>query len=92
MQARVHFHGIAALIGTALLMFPGVASAQGTFDKELALIEASFSSDVPLTKDQQKCLNAANKGAAKIVKAQGKDICDCIKKGSKGQLTGTIED
>ncbi len=28
MQARVHFHGIAALVGTALLTFSGVANAK----------------------------------------------------------------
>ena len=74
MQARLHLHGIAALIGTALLTFSGFASAQG------------------LTKDQQKCLNAANANAAKIVKAQGKDICSCIKDGAKLKLSGTIEE
>ncbi len=58
----------------ALIMFSGVASAQG------------------LLKDQAKCLNAANANAAKIVKAQGKDICSCIKNGAMMKLNGTIED
>ncbi len=79
MRAQVHYRALTFLITgmcTALLMFSGVASAQG------------------LTKDQAKCLNGANKNAAKIVKAQGKDICACIKDGVKGKLTapGAIED
>ena len=36
-------------------------------------------------KDQQKCINALNKNLAKVAKAQGKSICDCIKDFAKGQ-------
>ena len=90
MQARVHCRGIAALIGTALLLIPGVASAQGAFGKELALIEQIFGTDDPLTKGEQKCVNTSNKNAQKIASAQGKDISSCIKDGAKGKLTGTI--
>ena len=48
-----------SIIGTALLTFSGVASAQG------------------LTKDQRKCLNAANANAAKIdaiIKEENPDL------------------
>jgi hypothetical protein len=38
------------------------------------------------TKDQQKCINALNKGLEKVAKAQGKEIAACIKNGSKGKL------
>ena len=43
-------------------------------------------------KDQQKCILGLNKNMAKVAKTQGKDICACIKDGSKGKLVGTIED
>ncbi len=44
-------------------------------------------------KDQQKCIVGLNKNMAKVAKAQGKDICACIKDGSKGKLGGqSIED
>ena len=43
-------------------------------------------------KSDQKCINSINKNATKIVKAQGKDICSCIKDGAKGKLTGTIDE
>ncbi len=72
MQARVRFHGIAVLIGTALLMFSGVASAQ-------------------LDKQETKCANSINKGAAKVAKAQAGDNASCVKNGSKGKLTTSIE-
>jgi|GEM_PF-1143923 len=36
-------------------------------------------------KDQQNCINALNKNLAKVAKAQGKSICDCIKDFAKGQ-------
>jgi cysteine-rich repeat protein len=45
----------------------------------------------PLNKAQQNCVNSMNKGAAKVAKAQGGDNVACIKHGSKGKLTGTIE-
>ncbi len=57
------------------------------------LIFSNGVASAQLTPDQQKCLNGANKNASKIVKAQGKDICDCIKNGSKGKLGAqTIEE
>ncbi len=40
----------------------------------------------------QKCIVSLNKNLAKVAKAQGKDICACIKDGSKGKLQGTIEE
>ncbi len=67
MQARVHFHGIAALIGTALLTFAGVASAQ-------------------LNKQETKCANSINKGAAKVAKAQAGDNSACIKDYGRGKI------
>ncbi len=58
----------------------------------LALIMFSgVASGQGLGPDQQKCINSVNKNAAKIVKAQGKDICSCIKDGAKQKLTGSIE-
>ena len=41
--------------------------------------------------DQQNCVNELNKNFAKVAKTQGKDIGSCIKDGSKGKLSGTIE-
>ncbi len=38
-----------------------------------------------LTKDEQKCINSLNHNFAKVAKAQGKDICDCIKDFAKGK-------
>ena len=70
MRSQIHLRGIAAIIGTALLLFSGAASAQ-------------------LLKEEEKCVNTANKNAQKIASAQGKDISSCIKDGAKGKLTGT---
>jgi len=67
MQARVHFHGIAAFLGTALLIFAGVASAQ-------------------LDKQETKCANSINKGAAKVAKAQAGDNSACIKDYGKRKI------
>ncbi|MCH6562793.1 MAG: hypothetical protein IH800_10310 [Myxococcales bacterium] len=43
-------------------------------------------------KDQRRCINQVNKNFAKVASAQGKEICDCIKRGSKESLAGTIEE
>ena len=72
MRAQIYLRGVAAIIGTALLLFSGAASAQ-------------------LLKEEQKCVNTANKNAQKIASAQGKDISSCIKDGAKGKLIGSIE-
>jgi len=43
--------------------------------------------------DEQSCINELNKGLASVAKAQGKEICGCIKDGSKGKLGAqTIEE
>jgi len=44
-----------------------------------------------LDKQEQKCANSINKGAAKVAKAQAGDNAACIKNGSKGKLTTSIE-
>jgi len=44
-----------------------------------------------LNKQDQKCVNAINKGAAKVAKAQAGDNAACIKNGSTDKLAGTIE-
>jgi hypothetical protein len=41
--------------------------------------------------DDAKCVITANKNAAKVAKAQGKDIVKCLKDAGGGKLTGTIE-
>jgi cysteine-rich repeat protein len=46
------------------------------------------SAQLSLSKDDQKCVNEINKNVAKVVKAQGGDIKDCIKNGAKGKLGG----
>ncbi len=38
------------------------------------------------TKDQQKCVNELNKNFARVAKAKGREICKCIKRGSKSSL------
>jgi cysteine-rich repeat protein len=45
----------------------------------------------PQDKDQQKCINALNKDLAKVAKAQGKEIHNCIKNFAKGRFIGTLE-
>jgi cysteine-rich repeat protein len=40
----------------------------------------------PLTKDEQKCVNNANKGAATVVKAENKEGSSCLKDASKGKV------
>ena len=40
----------------------------------------------------QQCINELNKSFAKVAATQGKEVCSCIKDGSKGKLQGqTIE-
>ncbi len=46
----------------------------------------------PQKKDQQKCINSLNKNFAKVAKAKGGVVGDCIKNAAKGRLTGTIEE
>jgi hypothetical protein len=41
--------------------------------------------------NEAKCVTTVNKGAAKVAKAQSKDIAKCIRDGGGGKLTGTIE-
>ena len=56
----------------------------------LALFAAPALAQIP--KAEQQCINELNKNLAKVAKTQGKDICSCIKDGSKGKLSGqTIE-
>ena len=43
------------------------------------------------TRAERVCTNELNKNFAKVVKAQGKEMVTCIKDGSKGQLTGPME-
>lgn len=43
-------------------------------------------------KNQQKCINALNKGLAQVAKAQGKNILSCMKDGAKKKLGSLIED
>lgn len=50
----------------------------------LAFLPGSVSGQIP--KDQQKCINGLNKNFAAVAKAQGKDICKCIKDGAQGKL------
>lgn len=45
-----------------------------------------------LSKEDQKCVDAINKGAWKVSKTQGKENAKCIKDGGKGKLTTTIEE
>jgi len=52
----------------------------------------AYTPSSPANKDQQKCINTLNGNFAKVAKAQGKDICKCIKDGAKEKLIGTIED
>ena len=61
--------------------------------KGLFIVDARCTESVqPQDKDQQRCINALNKGLADVGRAQGKEIRKCIKRGSKGQLDAqTIE-
>ena len=40
-----------------------------------------------IPKAEQQCINELNKGLASVAKNQGKDICKCIKDGSKEKLS-----
>ena len=44
------------------------------------------------TKAQQACLVAMNKSLGKVAKAQGKQVCACIKDGAQEKLGTSIED
>jgi hypothetical protein len=45
-----------------------------------------------LNNEDQKCVDAINKGAGKVAKAQGGDNVACIKNGGQGKLTTSVED
>ena len=47
---------------------------------------------LPLSKDEQKCVNELNKGGSKVAKALGGDIDKCVKFFGKGKLTTTAEE
>ena len=40
------------------------------------------------SKEQQKCIVDLNKSFARVSKAQGREICGCIKEGARGKLEG----
>jgi hypothetical protein len=42
--------------------------------------------------DEAKCVNTVNKWAAKVAKAQAREIARCVKDGGSGKLTGTTEE
>ncbi len=46
------------------------------------------SAQAQLGQDDQRRINELNKNFAKVAKAQAKDICQCLKDGSKGKLSG----
>ena len=46
----------------------------------------------PQSRDQQKCINNLNKGAAKVMKRQGGEILSCLKNASRETLLGTLEE
>ncbi len=58
----------------------------------LTLVGAPFAlahdGGVPQTKPQQKCINGLAKNLGKVTKSKGKEICKCLKDGSKGKLPG----
>ena len=57
----------------------------------LALVGTSTPAEAHQDTSQQQCINELNKNLGKVAKTQGKEICACIKDGSKGTLSGTIE-
>ena len=56
-----------------------------------ALLLLSGVANAQLPKQEQKCANSINKGAAKVAKAQAGDNASCVKNGGKGKLTTSIE-
>ncbi len=79
MRAQIHYPAPTFLI-------TGMCTA-------LLMFSGVASAQEPLTTNQQKCINQVNKNFAKVASAQAKEICDCIKRGSKGLLSGeTIEE
>lgn len=56
-----------------------------------ALLVAGPAFAQPQSGDQQDCINRINKDFARLAKAQRKDIARCLKLGSKGKVTTTIE-
>ena len=78
MRAQIHYPALAFLL-------IGMCTA--------LLMFSGVASAQELNKDQQKCINALNKNLQKVASKQGKEICTCIKDGSKGKLgSQTIEE
>ena len=63
----------------------------GLLTLALALLAAGAGAQ-PLGKEAQKCVGTANKGLAKLAKAQAKEISTCVKNGAAGKLATDIGD
>jgi len=87
MTASVESHTRASQLHTGArsgCLISRLASLIGVVGISLSLIPAAASAQIPKT--QQKCINGLNKNFAAVAKAQGKDICKCIKGGAQGKL------
>ena len=65
---------------------PICESSEGTSEEE-PLLQVT-----PQSRDQRSCINALNKNLARVSKARGKQIYDCIRDDARGRLTMTIEE
>ena len=81
-QVTIHFETING----------SILDIQGTFTHTCVPVFIP-GGDLPMPKDQQKCVNNLNKGAGKVVKAQGGAILACLKNAARERLLGvTLED
>ena len=59
---------------------------RGSVTAVLALVLAHGTAIGQADKDQQKCINALNKGGAKVAATQGKENTGCLRDAGKGKL------
>ncbi len=52
----------------------------------LTVLSVGGIAEAQIPKAQQSCINALNKGYAKVAKTQDKEICSCLKSGAAGTL------
>ena len=76
----------ALILSMAFILSPGDrVDAQGRVLIDQGGGEPCTIPPLPLTKDQEKCVNVMNKNLGQVVKTIGKEVCACIKDHNKGK-------
>jgi hypothetical protein len=74
-----------------MLSLRKVLAVTSTAAVALLLAGEPAAADIPLNRDEVKCVNALNKRGAGVAKAQNKENRGCVKAKGKGNLAGTVD-